>query len=40
MEAPATRLFTRARILALALIALAVLGLALLRFHLSAGPLN
>src|SRR2546430_1047308 len=40
MEAPATRLFTRARILALALIALAVLGLAFLQFHHSAGPVS
>src|SRR6266536_26109 len=35
MEAPATRLFTRARILALA-----VLGLAFLRFHDGAGPVS
>src|SRR5213595_3271243 len=40
MEVPATRLFTRARIVALALIALAVLGLAFLRFHPSAGAVS
>jgi pimeloyl-ACP methyl ester carboxylesterase len=40
MEAPATRLFTRARIVALALIALAVLGLAFLRFHHGAGAVS
>src|SRR6266516_5804456 len=40
MEVPATRLFTRARIVALALIALAVLGLAFLRFHHGAGAVS
>src|SRR5438874_13656132 len=40
MEAPAPRLFTRARIVALALIALVVLGLAYLRFHPSAGAVS
>ncbi len=40
MDPPATRIFTPARIVALALIALAVLGLGYLRFAPHAGPVS